>query len=163
MINIAFVFSVLVGFGALGWEYAVQGHMAAMRWILLLGGIWLIAQWRRWKWFPHVAFFFIILTAAYGLWIGLSFEWMMIGAIGGLLAWDLSDFMRRLGYAGRSDDVYGMRRRHLARVGIVAGLGGLLAFVTMVVHVRLSFEIAVGLVILTVLGLTRLVNTLRRN
>ena len=83
--------------------------------------------------------------------------------MGGLLGWDLSDFARRLSYAAPTDDIRGMEGRHLARAGVVAALGFGLAWLSVVVRIeRLPFEIAVGLVFLAALGLTRLVLRLRR-
>jgi hypothetical protein len=88
---------------------------------------------------------------------------MILGALGALLGWDLSDFARRLSYASSTDDIRGMERRHLERVGIVAVLGLGLALLSVYIHVqRLAFEVAVGLIILAALGLTRLVIGLRR-
>ena len=87
----------------------------------------------------------------------------LLAALGGLLGWDLSDFARRLSYAAPTDDVIGMERRHLERVGIVAALGFGLAILSLYIHVkRLAFEVAVGLVLLAALGLTRLVMRLRK-
>lgn len=87
----------------------------------------------------------------------------MLGALGGLLSWDLSDFMQRLRFAAPTDDVDGMERRHLARVGIVAVVGGVLAYLSVVLQIRrLAFEVAVGLILLAALGVTRLVMRLRK-
>jgi hypothetical protein len=48
-------------------------------------------------------------------------------------------------------------------VGVVAGLGLGLAYLSAVIQVRrLAFEVAVGLILLAALGLTRLVMRLRR-
>jgi hypothetical protein len=56
-----------------------------------------------------------------------------------------------------------MERRHLARVGIVALLGGGLAYLSAVIQIRrLAFEVAVGLILLAALGVTRLVLRLRK-
>lgn len=162
MTLIAFVLSVMIGIGSLAWGYAAQGHVEYMRWLLLLGVVWLFMKWRNWNWFSPWALLVVVISAAYGLWIELPFGWMMLGAIGGLLAWDLTDFSKRLSYAAPSDDVAGMQRRHLARVGIVAGLGGLLGLIAFVVRIQLPFEVVAGLVILTVLGLARLITTLRK-
>jgi hypothetical protein len=161
--NIFFVLSVVTGFGALAWGYGTQGHSEYVRWFFLLGAVWLLGKWRGWKWFSPLALLIVIGSAAYGLWIEISFGWMMFAAVGGLLAWDLADFSQRLSYAAPSDDVAGMERRHLARVGIVAVLGGLLGLIAFVVRIRLPFEVVVGLVILAVLGLTRLITTLRKD
>jgi hypothetical protein len=88
---------------------------------------------------------------------------MILGALGGLLGWDLSDFARRLSYASPMDDIQGMERRHLERVGIVAGLGLVIALLSVLIHIqRLAFEVAVALVLLAALGLTRLVIGLRK-
>lgn len=163
MTNIVFMLSVMLGVGALAWGYGTQGHHEYVHWFLILGAVWLLAKWRGWKWFSPLALLIVISAAAYGLWIGVPFGWMMFAAVGGLLAWDLVDFSQRLSYAAPSDDVAGMERRHLARVGIVAVLGGVLGLIVFVVRIRLPFEVVVGLVILAVFGLTRLITTLRRD
>jgi len=53
--------------------------------------------------------------------------------------------------------------KNLERVGIVAALGFGLAILSLYIHIqRLAFEVAVGLVLLAALGLTRLVIGLRK-
>ena len=163
MTTIAFVLCVMTGVSALAWGYGIQGHSEFVRWFFLFGALWLFAKWRGWKWASPLALLIVIGSAAYGLWIEVPFGWMMFAAVGGLLAWDLDDFLRRLRYAAPSDDVVGMERRHLARVGIVAVLGGLLGFIVFVVRIQLPFEVVAGLVILAVLGLTRLLTILRKD
>ena len=61
------------------------------------------------------------------------------------------------------DDTRSMERFHLERVGIVAALGLGLAILSVIIRVeRLAFEIAVALVLVAALGLTRLVIGLRK-
>jgi len=104
-----------------------------------------------------------IIAAAFGVWNGFPTIWMLLGALGGLLGWDLSDFARRLSYAAPMDDTRGMERLHMERVGIVAVLGFGLAILSLFVRIhRLAFEVAVGLILLATLGLTRLVIGLRK-
>jgi hypothetical protein len=133
------------------------------RWFVLLGIVWLIAHGRKYYWVSSLAFFLTILGAAYGVWNNFTTIWMLLGALGGLLGWDLSDFARRLRYAAPTDDIAGMERRHLERAGIVAVLGFGIALLSLVIRItRVAFEVAVGLVLLAALGLTRLVMRLRR-
>src|SRR5215216_1945103 len=163
MTIIALVLSILLGTASLAMGYGQAGAGDISRWFLLLAAIWLFAQLRKWYWFSSVALIITVVAAAYGVWHEYPTVWMLLGAVGGLLGWDLSDFARRLNSASPMDDTKTMERRHLERVGIVAALGIGLALLTVYVRIhRLAFEVAVGLLLLAALGLTRLVLGLRK-
>jgi len=161
--RIVFFLSVLLGTGSLAVGYYQSGWFDPARWFILLGIVWILSHWRKVYWMSSLAFLFILIGAGYGVWLQLTTIWMLLGALGGLLGWDLSDFDRRLRYAAPTDDIRGMEQRHLARAGLVALLGSGLAYLSVVVRIsRLPFEVAVGLVLLAALGLTRLVVRLRK-
>jgi len=164
MTTIALVLSILLGTASLAIGY---GQAAATDnyslWFILLAAIWLFAHFRKWYWFSSIALLITVIAAAYGVWRELPTVWMLLAAVGGLLGWDLSDFARRLSYAAPMDDTRDMQRRHLERVGIVAALGIGLALLSLYIRInRLAFEVAVGLLLLAALGLTRLVIGLRK-
>lgn len=155
--------SVIIGTASLAYGYSQAGMTDPARWFILLGIVWILSHWRKVYWVSSFAFFLAILGAAYGVWNDLPTIWMLLGALGGLLGWDLADFARRLSYAAPTDDVQGLERRHLARVSVVAALGFGIALLSLVIRFnRLAFEVAVGLVLLAALGLTRLVMRLRK-
>jgi hypothetical protein len=163
MTIIALILSTILGTGSLAIGYSQTGLRGFVLWIVLLGALWLAAHQRKWYWFSSVGMLITISAAAYGVWREFPIVWMLLGALGGLLSWDLSDFARRLRYAAPMDDTQGMERRHLERVGIVAALGLGLALLSVFIRInRLAFEVAVGLVLLAALGLTRLVIGLRK-
>ncbi len=163
MTLVALVLSIIAGVFSLAYGYSQEGFADPALWIVLLGIVWVLAHWRRVYWFSSVALFLMIFAAGFGVWHEFPTLWMLIGALGGLLGWDLSDFAMRLRYAAPTDDVEGMERRHLARVGIVAALGLGLAYLSVVIQIRrLAFEVAVGLILLAALGLARLVLRLRK-
>jgi hypothetical protein len=163
MTIIALILSILLGSISLAIGYGQGGAAGDSIWFLLLGVLWLFTHFRKWYWFSSLALLLMIVAAGYGVWLGYPTVWMVLGAVGGLLSWDLSDFARRLGYASPMDDTRSMERRHLERAGIVAALGlGLALLSTILRFERLAFEVAVGLLILAVLGLTRLVIGLRK-
>ena len=163
MTIIALILSILFGTASLATGYSQAGAVDYPRWFLLLAVLWLIAHFRKWYWFSSAALLVMILAAAYGVWHGFPTVWMLLGTVGGLIGWDLSDFARRLSYAAPMDDTRSMERRHLGRLGIVAALGLGLALLSVFIRFqRLAFEVAVGLVLLAALGLTRLVIGLRK-
>ena len=163
MTIVVFVLSVLLGTGSLALGLFQAGLSDPARLFIWLAIVWLLAYWRKVYWVSSVAFLLTLIGAGYGVWQGLTTMWMLLGALGGLLGWDLSDFTRRLNYASPKDDIQGMERRHLERVGIVALLGFGLALLSTYIHIRrLAFEVAATLVFLAALGLTRLVLGLRR-
>lgn len=163
MTLIALILSILLGTASLAMGYRQAGAGSYSIWFLVLAVLWLLAHFRKYYWFSSVALLVIVIAAAYGVWRVYPTVWMLLGAVGGLLGWDLSDFARRLRYAAPMDDTRTLERRHLERVGIVAALGTGLALLSLYIHInRLAFEVAVGLLLLAVLGLTRLVIGLRK-
>jgi hypothetical protein len=163
MTIITLVISILLGMISLAIGYTQAGIVGYSLWFFLLAVAWFVTHVRKWYWFSSIALLLTVCAAAYGVWREAPTVWMLLGALGGLLGWDLSDFARRLSYASPMDDTRSMERLHLERVGIVAALGFGLAILSVVIRVeRLAFEVAVGLVLLAVLGLTRLVIGLRK-
>src|SRR5258706_1134656 len=163
MTLVVMILSIILGTGSLSVGYFQAGLYDPARWSVLLGIVWILAHWRKYYWFSALGLFLTLIAAAYGVWNSFTTVWMLLGALGGLLGWDLSDFARRLSYAAPMDDIQGMERRHLERVGVVAVLGFGIALLSVFIHIkRLAFEVAVGLVLLAALGLTRLVVGLRK-
>jgi hypothetical protein len=163
MTTIALILSILLGTVSLTIGYGQGGATDFSRSFLLLAALWLFAHFRKWYWFSSLALVLIVIAAAYGVWLEVPAVWMLLGAVGGLLGWDLSDFARRLSFASPMDDTRGLELRHLERVAIVAALGLGLALLSVFLRFeRLAFEVAVGLLLLAALGLTRLVIGLRK-
>jgi hypothetical protein len=158
----AFVTSVLMGIGSLMFAYNSRGFNLVVQGLLILGALWLFAGRQRWVWFSTVALVISVSLAGVGLWIELSPGWMISGALGALLAWDLTDFMRRLRYAPLLDDLRALERRHLARLTLVTLVGVLLASIPMLVRLEFTFEWIMLLTLVAVLGVTQLVSWLQR-
>lgn len=160
--NIVMIASIAAGTGAMFWGYSLAGLDGPARWLLAAGAAWLFAQWQRLHWAASLALLVFVGAAAYGLWIGLPASLMTLAAVGALLGWDLSGLHYRLRFASPSDDVKTIERLHLARAAVVTALGMMIAGLASVVRIRLSFELAVLLVLLAGIGLTQLVSWLQR-
>jgi len=159
---LAQILSIILGVGSLAWVFDSYGLTVPARWLMYFGLGWLLAAWRRWTWFAAPGLFVVVTAAVLGLWIGLPFGWMIAGALGGLFAWDLADFARRLQQAAPDDDRRAMERRHLTRITLVALAGLGLASIAMAVRLEFTFEWAVLLAVVTALSLLQLVNWLRK-
>lgn len=162
MIYFAFVIAVLIGVGSIAFAYDGMGFDTLARWLVGFGAFWLFAGWKRWTWVSIIGILLLVALAAFGLWFDLSPGWMISGALGGLMAWDLADFKRRLRFVPAGDDIRGLERRHLARLTIVAVAGAILASIAIYARVGFTFEWGIVLTLIAVLGLTQLVAWLRR-
>lgn len=152
-----------MGVGSLAWGYAQVGLPQFAHWIILFGALWLISIWRRWRWFSYVGLALTFLVAALGLWF-LDFPpgWMFAGAIGGLLAFDLTDFRYRLRFSASDEERRVVERRHLLRVSFLALLGVGLASWAMWLKLQFNFDWALLLAIVAVFGIVQFVIWLRR-
>jgi hypothetical protein len=162
MTTLALFASLVLGAFSLAWGYGQVGLGHLVRWILAVEALWLIAAWRRWRWFSYVGIAFNLAAAALGLWF-LNFApgWMFAGAICGLVAWDLTYFQLRLRFAATDEERRHAELRHLQRISSVALLGFLLASIAMAVKLQFSFEWALLLVLVTALCLMQIIRWFR--
>ncbi len=149
------VFSLALG-------YALSDLWAGVVAVLAAGGLWLLGHRRSLPWTSSLCLVVQTVAAAvavlYGVWGG----WPVISLVAALVAWDLDEFAQRMRAAERVDDAPGQERRHIQRVLVVAGIGGLLAIVGLVLQVRLSFGLALLLAALAMLGLSLIIGIMRR-
>lgn len=163
MTLIALLFSITLGIGSLAWGYTQVGLPQFANWILVFGVCWLVAVWQRWRWFAYAGMIFNFLAAALGLWF-LNFPpgWMFAGAIGGLLAWDLTDFQYRQRFAAADEERRAMEKRHLFRLSYLALLGFLLANTAMALKLQFNFEWTLLSALVAALGITQIVTWFRK-
>ncbi len=157
------LFGIVLGIGSLAWGYLQVGLPQFARWILFFGALWLLAVWQRWRWFATIGLIFNFLVAALGLWL-LNFPpgWMFAGAIGALLAWDLTYFRYRQRFVSSDDERHAMEGRHLVRLSVLALLGFGLASLAMAVKLQFNFQWALLLALVAILGTMQLVSWFRK-
>ena len=162
MTLLALLSSITLGTASLVWGYMGVGLPHLARWIGLLGAVWLLAAWRRWRWFAYVGLATYFLAAALGLWF-LNFPpgWMFGGAICGLLAWDLTYFQYRQVFAASEDERRSVERRHLMRISLIAILGFALASLAMILQLQFGFDWMVLMALVITLGLSQVIRWFR--
>ena len=142
--------------------YAVGGTWKVLPILLAMGALWWIGQRRRWNFLASVALVGFVVAGALGLWVGLPAGWMLVGMVAALSAWDLDHFARRLRGVERVEMRLALERFHILRLVSVDGLGLLLAGVALAVQYKFSFDVALVLGLVAVLGLSQMISYLRR-
>ena len=160
----AFV-SISIGLATFGLTigYVLNALWIGAAIIVALGLFWLVGQWRGWRPVSVLVAIFFIFTTAFGVWRGVSTGgWMLFSLVVTLVAWDLDQFTHRLEQAEQIAGETELKRIHLQRLLIVAGLGFLFGGIAL----RLQFEFNLGwgifLGLLAIAGLSRIIGFLRR-
>lgn len=162
MTRVALVACILLGGLSLAWGYRGRGLTPLSVWIAAGAVFWLIAVWRRWRWFSYVGVTLYFIAAALGLWF-LNFPpgWMFGGAVMGLLAWDLVHFGDRLRFAADSEERRRIELRHLVRVAVLGILGLTFSSLAMILQLQLTFDWIVFMAIVVAIGLSQVIRWFR--
>lgn len=162
MSRIFLIASIVVSSLCLAIGYWLGGLLAIALSVLLWGAFWLIAVRRGWSWFANIGLLETFSLAAAALWLKLPAVWMLAGALGSLLAWDLTAFTHRLQLGAPQDDLRILERNHLIWLGLLAGLGLLLSIAAAWIPLRLTLGWGLLLAALAGLGLLSLITWLLR-
>jgi len=164
MTNIRRVFlaHLAVAVGGLAAGYAIEGQWIIACVFLLLGGLWLLANRRGVPGLGGLLMYVYLLALAAGFWLGIPGLLALLASVGALGAWDLGHFMHRLSAAEHVEFESGLGSAHLRRLAAVEGLGFLAGLLAINVRLVLPFWWVVLLVALAVMGLTRLVDFVRK-
>lgn len=123
MIPVALTVSLVLATFSLAYGYWTAGHQIVVWWITVLGGLWLISHWRKWRWIPTPVIIIFLLLAAVGVWFELHPGWMFNGAAFALIAYDLGEFQLTVKNLPAREDVPGRTRRRILRISLLVGLG----------------------------------------
>ena len=154
--------SIGLASGVLALGYLLADLPAGTLLVLVLGIVWLCGQWRDWSWVSSAGLFSCTAAAAVGLFVGLRAEWMIIGQVAALAAWDMGGLRNRLRTAAGADHRRALEKRHFQWLVPVAVLGLLLAVVALYARLDLSFGTIMLLALAGIAGLSQMIAFLRR-
>jgi hypothetical protein len=162
-----FVFTLTsIALLSMGFFLSGAGDLALI--FVILSAVWILGLALRWNWAASFGLFLAFGLAAFGYMRNLSVVHpnhidpviLLMGALFSLPAWDLADFDSRLRLAAPEDETGRLELDHLLRLVLVTAIGGLLAFAATNLHVRLTFEWMVVMMLFVTWGLSRIVNRL---
>ena len=128
---------------------------------LLILWVWGV-RWKR-RWAVTASLIGLSLELVLGELLGLGIGWFVISMVLLLVAWDLQWFAWRIGAAEQIRGEKELVLSHLSRIAVVASIGILLAMVTLFIHIKFSFGIAILLGLLVILGLRQWILIAKRS
>ena len=162
MVIAAMLSSIVISAGSFAWGYFKAGFENTAVIILACGAFWLVSLWRRWRWVSPAALVSAVLLGMIGLWFGFDIGWMFSGAIFALLAWDLTEFRRKLKLMPAREDIKGRTHRHLARISLLAVAGLLTVSLFLSIRRQLALEWTVFVFAVLLLASMQLIPRLRK-
>jgi hypothetical protein len=142
--------------------YGSGGLLKVAFCVALLGVLWIVGLYKRWKWCGNLMFLIIIGTCTVGLYFNLSFVWLLLGLTGALSAHDVNRFEHRKSMAGINKSIHDMEKSHLIRLMIVIVFSLTLGTITQFINIRIEFGIVLSLGILTVFCMNRVTSFLNK-
>ncbi len=155
------ILCILFANGAMATQFISAGFSPASFPIMASGLLWLLAEWRGWRWFADIGLLSIVAPAAAGLWLGMPVTWMILSAVSGLAAWDLCHFRSRIQMAAPGDRPVWFERQHMAMLGGVLLLAAVLGLGALTLALRLQFWQILSVAIMTIAGMVQLVRWLQ--
>lgn len=143
--------------------YWSLGYQSISCILIAISIFWLIAQWRGWSWFNSLVLLIGVAVNAAGTWMSISPILLILSIILLLLAWDFSNYTAFLGLADSGDQVRDTDRFHLANITAYLVLSVGISLLSVTIHLKTSFFIAVLLVVLTIAGLLQTVRWHQRS
>ena len=156
--------SVFIGLTtvAVGLAY-VTGHLENVALVVvLLGVFWITGHYKGWNWLGSMMFFVFVGFCTAGLYFNLSREWLFLGLIGALSAFDMNRFEQRKTMAGMIKRGHELEKRHLFRLITVIFFSLVLGKIAASVKIKIEFGAVLTLGLLAVLCLNRVTIYLKR-
>ena len=144
-----------------GVGYALAGLIYIGLAAVLIGVLWAALERRDMAGGGSPAFLLYLLLAVVGM---LSAVWpgfMLLGLLAALAAWDLSRFRMRVGVVGDGEMMDALAQKHIQRLVITLGAGGMLALLPLVVSISLDFVVLAAVILALLLMLRSAVYALR--
>jgi hypothetical protein len=130
--------------------------------LVFLAALWLASQARGISW-PNGLFLFFFLSAGAAAFFTGGPNWMLvIGGVAALGAWDLYSFLQRLGSADRVAHEARLGGEHLRRLGLIEGIGLLLALAAITLRTNISFWWEALIVLVAIIVIAQMIAYARR-
>ena len=159
-----FILHLLVATTALAIAFALGGVLPAALGMAVIGAFWYYANLRNSHGLEFLLLMIYLLASeAIFYWLQSLPGWLPLLAVTAALGtWDLDYFLQRLKIVELDKINPLLGAAHLRRLGIAEGLGLLFGIAALTAHTQISFWPAVVLALLAAIGLSRIIDYLRK-
>lgn len=123
--------------------------------VLFLGAFWIMGYYKGWICLGSMMFLVFVGFCTVGLYLNLSREWLFLGLIGALCAFDANRFDQRKAIVGIVKRKHDLEKRHLLRLMTVILLCLVLGIIAASIRIKIEFVWVLTLGLLVVLCLSR--------
>jgi hypothetical protein len=123
---------------------------------LAFGAVWAYTQRRDWNRLSMIWLGLAVFAGVCGIIVEANAGWMLSGVTFSLLAWDLTEFQKRLGLVYVKSDAASMEKRHISRLGILVAATAGFFLLTIFIQLKISLALVILLAFVLALGLAQL-------
>ncbi len=143
--------------------FALEGIWYSVAYAILSGVMWLVGEWKQWRWLSSIGFAFIVLGAVGAVFLEGGLIWGITAVTLALISWDGSRLNDFLAQTKRVEEENKIRRQYWRRILVIAVLGFLFALSTTLFSLDFGFLVALPLSCLTIIGFSLAISFLRRH
>ena len=152
--SIILIICLITAIGCLGAGYILAGYWLIVPVLLAILLFWVFAE--KWSvfWSASSLLLATVLLAAIGITAGISSILMIVACTAALVSWDLIQFNRGMAGASLRKTNTSLERYHLQSLVLAAFAGLMVALISSLINLHLSFFLIIILVLMTMVCLT---------
>lgn len=143
--------------------FALEAIWYAVAVVLVSGVIWLVGEWKQWRWLSTIGFVLIVLAAIVCAFFETGVVWGITAVTLALMSWDIGRLNAFLAQTERIEDETAVTRQYWRRLLIVAFIGFALAISATLIRLEFGFLVALPLSCLSIIGFSLAISFLRRH
>ena len=143
--------------------FALDAIWYALVYVLVSGTVWVVAEWKQWRWLSTIGFVLIVLGAVGCAFLDGGVVWGVTAVTLALISWDMGRLNHFLAQTEYIEDEAVITRQYERRLLIVAFIGFALAISTTLIRLEFGFLVALPLSCLSIIGFSLAISFLRRH
>lgn len=143
--------------------FALETIWYAVVFVVVSGVVWLIGEWKRWRWLSTIGFFLMVLAAVGCAFLDGGVVWGITAVVLALASWDMGRLDTFLAQTEYIEDEATIIRQYWQRLLTVIAISFVLAISATLIRLEFGFLVALPLSCLSIIGFSLAISFLRRH